>query len=723
MEPSGPKPGAEGDRAAQGRADTSPVSFGVHKGSVALISPRVLAFRRLVSLRTLVAMASLDGASAGMEDPFGSRLRSLLQAIAAPTWTIAFEDKTFVAGLICGIDGEHVSAKIFRFFPHKGFSVDPALGRDFDLVLPRIADRPANMYVGAHILCLGPTTKVTDTSIEFDTNVAVGTRPDMVEDMSWSALHLFAGAFSGWTQAARWISQAKCGITIGQEIEVDAAIDVASTWAADNCHSVLTAPVAPFGTWSPADRIRILGQVRDHTILNLCQHQVNLIATLSPPCQSWSKGGKQAGLLSSNGIAFVDGLVCAFCSQANLIVAECVDDLMHHPHFATLKNLAASLGYKLAWMQIASLHQISPHMRNRWLCAWVRADVQSVPLPTTFTLAIRPNPSWTDDAYRFCLPRTWQAQILLSDTEKQAYGAVDLLPPAKRKQFHGKQPSLTEVLHSRVANEQEPLPTLCASYTTQHQLAGSHLAAKGIFATLQMTPQGFAFIDPAVFISLLGATSDLIMPSKIGEAFRFIGNGIAIPHAALSLLIGFQTVLPLRLDIIGLVRSCWLDRLTSRNSALFQQGDWIYMIRHSSAPKHLTACCTQGDHGPFKVLVTLHNKPEHGIGLFQGHHTCDHCLKHLVKGPWNLIWHLCLSHDGTSHSQAQTLQELISKACNWSILCADTVIGQMTISDTTTQQALGSRPKSGSDNFHEDVSPTIPFVPHLGHQPEHFQAQ
>ena len=253
-----------------------------------------------------------------------------------------------------------------------------------------------------------------------------------------------------------------------------------------------------------------------------------------------------------NGYAFIEGLLLALCCQPVVLCAECADDFISHTHASVVLHLASIMGFKQVWNKVVPLHSISPQNRTRWLATWIRADVKALLLDVTIKPSISPRPGWTDDAYRFVLPRSWTNQMILSDTENAFYADAALLPPAKRRCL-GANPSAQQVLFARLPADSDPLPTLCAAYTEQHNLSSAHIADKGIFASLQMLPEGFAFFDPATFVVLLGATSDLVLPVKLGEAFRGIGNAIAIPHALLPLLIGFQSILSHWIDILGLI--------------------------------------------------------------------------------------------------------------------------------------------------------------------------
>lgn len=149
--------------------------------------------------------------------------------------------------------------------------------------------------------------------------------------------------------------RSELGIGFSQQVEIDASLDIARVWEASTPEKIRKCPISPFGTWTPSNLIRIVGQVADPTLLNLSQFHVNLVHTMSPPCTSWSKGGRRQGLATDNGIAFVDALVFAHSSQAILIAAECADDIITHDHFQIVMFVAKMLGYRRVWTQITPL--------------------------------------------------------------------------------------------------------------------------------------------------------------------------------------------------------------------------------------------------------------------------------------------------------------------------------------------------------------------------------
>jgi len=147
------------------------------------------------------------------------------------------------------------------------------------------------------------------------------------------------------------------------------------------------------------------------------------------------------------------------------------------------------------------------------------------------------------------------------------YGDMSMLPAVKRSCLPAN-PCRDDVLRARCPDPNQPLPTLCASYSSQHLLSVNHLQNKGILAILGCDNQTFHFLDPFRFCALLGLPDSQIavLPSKLSIAFRQIGNAIAVPHALKTLLVVLTTVGSCTLSINETVIECWMQRIKGPSS-------------------------------------------------------------------------------------------------------------------------------------------------------------
>ena len=162
--------------------------------------------------------------------------------------------------------------------------------------------------------------------------------------------------------------------------------------------------------------------------------------------------------------------------------------------------------------------------RSRWLAVAVRADIPTNKIDESGAFVGVHRFSWDHPMYRCAVPDFFSHQLVLSRHLQNIYGSIEYLPVAKRIKLGNS--SMSDVLRSRVLSPDEIMPTLCAMYTQQHELAPAHLCRKGIFAPLTIINDGFAFIDPVRFISLLGMPTGFFnaLPAKIDVAFHQLGN-------------------------------------------------------------------------------------------------------------------------------------------------------------------------------------------------------
>ena len=489
--------------------------------------------------------------------------------------------RTVMAGNLLSFCNDWLEIEALWYVPGIGFQPHEDK-QDFRIYMDGVCARHIHLARGIQLVCTGERVLSTDSAAISLRNARICFRPEVALSMPWDAVHMFSGAFGGWHQALNWLDKQGQSICVGQEIFLDQDPRVMEVWSlkfgTPFQHLQGTKNIA----WTPAKAAGYCGSVSDFTIVDLCRTQVNLLGTISPPCQSWSKGGKRGGLQDQNGFAFLEALSLAFSLQMVALAAECADDIVSHHHFKIVKALAHALGYRLVWDQVTPFHPIAAHARSRWLGVWIRADAATQLLPFQLKLPNIPQSHWTDQACHFVLPDRWTSQLKLSPSECAVYDSVRFLPPAKRPRYENKNLQNKEVIRSRVPDPSEILPTLCASYSRQHLLAEGHLEQKGIFACLNETSEGFCFFDPAMYCSLFGATESVILSEKIGESFLFVGNAITVPHSILALSIVLHATSACQVDPIGLVRKAWSDRLTARNAVLFAHDGFVHMVPVSS---------------------------------------------------------------------------------------------------------------------------------------------
>ena len=193
-------------------------------------------------------------------------------------------------------------------------------------------------------------------------------------------------------------------------------------------------------------------------------------------------------------------------------------------------------------------------------------------------------------------------QLRLSPSELAIYSNPEFLPTNKRS-AEPRTPEST--LKLRIADEKCPLPTLCASYSSQHQLNQDHIRHRGIFAVLVKDGKFVSFVDLPRWISLLGATEKIVLPSKVPVAFRIVGNAIAVPHALLALLFAFQSIHNMPLAITDTIRQCWKNRLVQPTSVILAGTDFWTLVSMQEYMNGIQALPLQMDFQGTLVNLTI----------------------------------------------------------------------------------------------------------------------
>ena len=615
----------------------------------------------------------------GIKEPFAGLLRALLHAVATTSYCPVVEGSMVIAGEVCEFGPHELHLMVAPFVPGRGFVLDSSDCRHCKISIPDLASRSVALCIGAMVVCSGKMVQVSEHEFRASGHqVGITPRPELQVEMAWSAYHLFAGAFGGWEMATKWLSEQNTPVLFGQHTSIDADEGVIEIWEQLHGTKAVKAPLPYDQDWIASTHVGIHAAVGDPTIVALCQAQVNSMGTMSPPCQPWSKGGKRLGLSCDNGWAFVSGLILAFKLQVIILTAECADEIVSHEHYEMIMHIAKHLGFKLIWSQVTPLNHLSPQMRTRWLATWVRADVSARFYDAKITPSTMPRQRWHDMEFDFHIPQVWKEQLLLSDSEKEFYGDPQFLPSAKKHAFGQSTPTCDQVLWARYPKESEPLPTLCASYTTQHLLDRRHVEAKGVFAFLQLLPEGIAFFDPARFVSLLGATEDRILPTKVHEAFKYLGNAIATPHALLPVILGFLAVLPEGLSIHELVQKCWHDRLSATNAIVCQVGSFVHVIRITAAPSLLQKIHGPPQ-GPFQIeLKFLGDHPPLEVTA-QGSQSLGQVFCTALAGPRDVIHAFMLVGASQTMDLSCTVAEVFSIQTVWTLTIQGTPVGEIEI--------------------------------------------
>lgn len=127
-----------------------------------------------------------------------------------------------------------------------------------------------------------------------DQTVPLWNLPQYHKDMPWNVAHLFSRAYEGWLRAMSWLQDANQGLGFATDVSDDWNSQVMQMWTRNHHLDYIQCPI-------PVDLDKkvytgVLADVSDRLLPRATSHSSNLLATCSPPCPSWSRGGKNIGV-------------------------------------------------------------------------------------------------------------------------------------------------------------------------------------------------------------------------------------------------------------------------------------------------------------------------------------------------------------------------------------------------------------------------------------------
>ncbi len=400
--------------------------------------------------------------------------------------------------------------------------------------------------------------------------------------------HLFSGAFSGWERAFDWCS----AVNINKPMfsyAIDSDSTVAKIWAKNEDVKVFHGLI-PLNFKTNAMRVMFNTTVQGTSWYNVNRFFANLLITASPPCQSWSLGGKQTGLHSENGVAFIESIKAIKWNRPIAFLLECSDRVPSHKHFEIIKLCLSFAGYKQHWSQVVALDSLTGMARTRWLGVWLRHDIFPHDSPPPIKLVQVSPRFWNDEECRFFIPETVKQQLWLNHDLLGFYGNFDLLPPNKKVDC-GFDPSNDRVLNARCLSPTDKMPTLCAQYSKQHDLSRTHLCKKGLFASIMKCDGKFMFFDPLRFVNLLGNPKDQIcvLSNKIDDAFHHLGNAISVQHALLAIKVALLACGFDKSPIMESITFSWQDRMTKNDVVIIEKENCLFMTPFQKIQKVISS--------------------------------------------------------------------------------------------------------------------------------------
>ena len=346
-------------------------------------------------------------------------------------------------------------------------------------------------------------------------------------------LELFAGGYGGWAHAAKHLG--KMGFPSTSIVAVEAnpeyALQYAITHNAFLCRDSTKITKAHFE--SIETDVILNMRIQDAAWHTFLAEVSPPLWTLSPPCQPFSKAGKEGGLNSQDGMIFAECILMARIHRPVALLIEEVEAFQAHPHYKYITEIAHYAGYRFYHAQAHDLIDVAPARRNRWLALLI-AEEHSQSFPNV----------WEDFAKKaFASPYDFGAYIpsddvamhlfSLSFEEKLMY-LDPLLLPSTIKSGVPKNPHA-----KRVPGVHAPLPTFMARYGAQHQLPREHLMQLGLFGHFFPEKMTFRYLKPAeAMLSHVHVGRQCFLTKEV--SWETIGNSISMVHASVLLSNAFH---------------------------------------------------------------------------------------------------------------------------------------------------------------------------------------
>ena len=257
------------------------------------------------------------------------------------------------------------------------------------------------------------------------------------------------------------------------------------------------------------------------------------VVTLSAPCQPWSTAGFGEGLDTVDGLVMANAIGCCKILRPRVLLFEQVVGFHAHKHREYIVRLLRWAGFAIKHTKVLDSGDIGAATRSRCLILALRVSDPLVS-PGDFVLWSKYN-NVNPLSYGVLLDADWTSDPRLQPDASVLQMASDpaLLPPFKRKHIHADQ-----VLASRCYASDTKVPTVVASYGSQHCFARTSLESRGLLCHFLGGDQGPRFWHPIEILLMHTFLGSQLIDKDWKLAYKHLGNQITIPHALLMLVNG-----------------------------------------------------------------------------------------------------------------------------------------------------------------------------------------
>ncbi len=395
------------------------------------------------------------------------------------------------------------------------------------------------------------------------------------------------GAFSGWSHVIAIMKE--LGLNIRHEWGID--IDPICCQSASLTHGMQRIQSAQQffqekGTNVGEIRPIFQTDIREAWYLQFVTSGDMEMALLSPPCQPWTNA-----ICNPKGLNRKDGQTMAFCwsrvklIQPKFVAMEMVSNIVCHPHWKIILYLIEWSGYHILSVETLQLSDIIPQSRRRVLLIAVRKGFMTSPesfqwmtWPTGKKHTLRSFGCIVDD------PDEFSEYPFLGDDLMKVYLDPKVAPKDMREETQGKSHKDFNRRVRLKTIDECVFPCILANYTKAHHLPSELLHQSGLFGGLLLQGARPRFLtSPEIFV-LMGGLVPSWLPSCKEARIHVLGNCIATPHAAITILniVSLFNNTISRDEIHEMFAKIFSCRIHSRNMAIriSEEGMFIDKSKH-----------------------------------------------------------------------------------------------------------------------------------------------
>eukprot|EP00438_Fugacium_kawagutii_P004368 Skav214812 [mRNA] locus=scaffold1934:69605:74282:+ [translate_table: standard] len=347
----------------------------------------------------------------------------------------------------------------------------------------------------------------------------------------------FAG-LGGWS-----VGSALCGKKVRLLVEIDPAVALTCSRNHDMLCFDINTVLTLMQSGNLPDEFVLIASMTDPNTFAIASWLGVDTWCCSPPCPPWSKAARQLGLSDDQGAVFASMLYLFGLAKVRAIVLENVPGISDHPHFPVLRTIMDECKLRLVLNSVDRPTPLIPVIRNRWLALLVRADIE-----TDHSLVVRARnasiPATIPKVGKTCSMdsadclqkelQQWESDQCIPSPDALEMLSNPLLLPLNQRVGQYKLLDSNQVLLLRTRTKSQMMPNVMAQHGSQHLLPEPFLAEKGLHAWLLDDSQVLRYVTPLEVAVAMGHPHTITLPMDFRDAWRLVGNTLAIPHSMLQ---------------------------------------------------------------------------------------------------------------------------------------------------------------------------------------------